>query len=141
MRANAFDPAKKIPGFLDQPPIGRQRPAGFVDWLFGSGKSTEPVVRNEPQTGPDIKVTPPAEGNFWVESFFNALTEATTLFAKRHVELVHQEDPSTVYRVREVKIECKDAPAQFHRDVLSLPALVRNRVVKSRMQKPPAGST
>ncbi len=140
MRANAVHPARKIPSFLNPPPpAGKQRGAGFVDWLFGGNHAAEPLFQTEPQAAPDIKVTPPAEGTFWVESFFNALTEATTLFAKRHVELVHQEDPLTFYRVREVKIECKDAPAQFHRDVLSLPALVRNRVVKSRMQKAPGG--
>ena len=139
MRANAFNPAKNLQSFTRPPPVAKPRGVGLVDWLFGPGNSVEGVVHTEPQAEPDIRVTPPAEGNFWVESFFNALTEATTLFAKRHVELVHQEDPLTVYRVREVKIECKDAPAQFHRDVLSLPALVRNRVVKSRMQKAPGG--
>lgn len=139
MRANAFHPAQTPPGFLKPPAPAKPRGTGLVDWLFGPGNSVQATVHTEPQAGPDITVTPPVEGNLWVESFFNALTEATTLFAKRHVELVHLEDPLTVYRVREVKIECKDAPAQFHRDVLSLPALVRNRVVKSRMQKAPGG--
>lgn len=139
MRTNAFKPDQAMPSFLNPRPESRQRGTGIVNWLFGPGNAPQTLVHTEPLPGPDIRITPPVEGNFWVESFFNALTEATTLFAKRHVELVHQEDPSTVYRVREVKIECKDAPAQFHRDVLSLPALVRNRVVKSRMQKAPGG--
>jgi hypothetical protein len=139
MRANAVKPVKDMPSFVNSHSENRQRGAGIVNWLFGPGNAPQPLVHTEPLPGPDIRITPPVEGNFWVESFFNALTEATTLFAKRHVELVHQEDPSTLYRVREVKIECKDAPAQFHRDVLSLPALVRNRVVKSRMQKAPGG--
>jgi hypothetical protein len=138
MRANAFKPVKDMPSFMHPLPENK-RGSGIVNWLFGPGHAPQSPVHQEPLPGPDIRITPPADGNFWVESFFNALTEATTLFAKRHVELVHQEDPSTLYRVREVKIECKDAPAQFHRDVLSLPALVRNRVVKSRMQKAPGG--
>lgn len=139
MRANAYNPDKELPSFMNPSPVNKPRGAGIVNWLFGPGSTPQALVHTEPAAGPEIKIAPPVEGTFWVESFFNALTEATTLFAKRHVELVHQEDPSTVYRVREVKIECKDAPAQFHRDVLSLPALVRNRVVKSRMQKAPGG--
>lgn len=126
---------------MDNPTIPfahNARSNGFLDWLFGTTPSSVPTQsQGVDKRSPQVKVEPPPTDNFWVESFFDALTEATTLFAKRHVELVTQEDPSTVYKVREVKIECKDAPAQFHRDVLSLPALVRNRVVKSRMQKAP----
>lgn len=136
MSASAFNPVEK-PSFLDNNSNTKLRTTGFLDWLFGPAQAKEPATATEPIAEPTIRVAPPIDGNFWVESFFNALTEATTLFAKRHVELVHQEDPLTVFKVREVKIECKDAPSQFHRDVLSLPALVRNRVVKSRMQKAP----
>lgn len=128
----------RMPSFMVAP-TSVQRKAGFMDWLFGAAPSNEQPapMRSEPPLKPELTVTPPTQSNFWVESLFNALTEATTLFAKRHVELVHQEDPSTVYKVREVKIECKDAPAQFLRDLASLPAEVRNRVVKSRMHKAP----
>jgi len=136
MSASAFNPVEKS-SFLDTNANAKLRTTGFLDWLFGPVQAKNPVITTDPMAEPTIKVAPPIDGNFWVESFFNALTEATTLFAKRHVELVHQEDPLTVFKVREVKIECKDAPSQFHRDVLSLPALVRNRVVKSRMQKAP----
>ncbi len=140
MNTRVFKPKSAMPSFLQTDEEPKQRAVGFLDWLFGASPAPDPILPAESpfvHNGPLIKVSPPQEGNFWVENFFNALTEATTLFAKRHVELVAQEDPSTVYKVREVKIECKDAPAQFHRDVLSLPALVRNRVVKSRMQKAP----
>jgi len=140
MNTRVLKPTNAMPRFPQTEVEPKQRGTGFMDRIFGNSRSQVPVCRTEPLTAPKdpiVKVSPPLEGNFWVESFFNALTEATTLFAKRHVELVAQEDPSTVYKVREVKIECKDAPAQFHRDVLSLPALVRNRVVKSRMQKAP----
>lgn len=137
MRPHLAPVPKNPPSFLSPPITVKPRSSGIVDWLFGAGNTAPTAMHTEPRATPDIRVTPPTEGNFWVENFFNALTEATTLFAKRHVELVHQEDPSTVYKVREVKIECKDAPTQFLRDVLSLPPLVRNRVVKSRMQKAP----
>lgn len=133
--------ANRAPSFMASP-LSVQRKAGLMDWLFGTSpsqatlpKRTDPPT--DPRNQPDLEIKPPTQSNFWVESLFNALTEATTLFAKRHVELVHQEDPSTVYKVREVKIECKDAPAQFLRDLASLPAEVRNRVVKSRMHKAP----
>lgn len=136
MSASAFNPVEKS-SFQNNNLNNKHRTNGFLDWLFGPTQAKGTTIAVEPIAEPTIKVTPPMESNFWVESFFNALTEATTLFAKRHVELVNQEDSLTLFNVREVKIECKDAPSQFHRDVLSLPALVRNRVVKSRMKKAP----
>ena len=141
MTANAFATDTNLPSFMHTPPQAKTRLSSLLTWLMSDAPANaaqDPHV-NEPTVlkPDDVLVEPPQppDSNFWVESFFNALTEATTLFAKRHVALLHNEDPSIVYSVREVKIQCQGAPAQFLRDVASLPQNVRNGVIKSRMHK------
>lgn len=141
MTANNFANDANLPSFMHTPPLGKTRVSSLLAWLMGDAPAhpAQDPNPNEPTLlkPDDVLVEPPQppDGNFWVESFFNALTEATTLFAKRHVALLHNEDPSIVYSVREVKIQCQGAPAQFLRDVASLPQNVRNGVIKSRMHK------
>lgn len=141
MTANTFANDTNLPSFMHTPPLAKTRVSSLLAWLMGDAPAhpAQDPNANEPTLlkPDDVLVEPPQppDGNFWVESFFNALTEATTLFAKRHVALLHNEDPSIVYSVREVKIQCQGAPAQFLRDVASLPQNVRNGVIKSRMHK------
>ena len=136
------DSHQELPGFMATPPAPRTRGTGMLAWLFGSPRKEEDFsLANMPlppaASEPALSVEPPQPPDsncYWIETFFNAVTDAATKFTRRHVALLHREDPSTVYAVREIKIECKAAPAQFQRDLSSLPQAVFNRVMKNRVK-------
>ena len=132
--ADGGDAVATSPTF-DNTPIKRGI-ARFIDSLMGpriNTPSAAPII-TEPDDG-GVFVMPPTDGTSWVSSFHNAVTEATTRFAQRYVALVHNELPSFGFEIRELRIECKDAPAQFLSAVLSLPQNVLNLSAKSRMGK------
>lgn len=139
--SHRHDPDQELPGFMSAPPVARTRTAGMLAWLFGSPRAEEAYMPDAPAPlptqEPALSVEPPQPPDsncYWIETFFNAVSDAATKFTRRHVALLHKEDPSTVYAVREIKIECKAAPAQFQRDMASLPQAVFNRVMKSRVK-------
>ena len=121
---------------LSEPPVKRGL-ARFLDGLLGARIDAAPLPHTPlvADSEDGIFVAPPVDGKSWIESFLNAVTEATTRFAQRHVALVHNELPTFGFEVRELRIECKDAPAQFLSAVFSLPQTVLNLSIKSRMSK------
>ncbi|MCA0215564.1 MAG: hypothetical protein LCH79_20630 [Proteobacteria bacterium] len=123
-------------GSSPRPPF--QRCPSFIDRILGIQRRAlpqPPELERYREVVVEAPITPASQ--FGIEGLFNAVTEGSTMFARRHIQLVHNEDPTTVYSVREVRIECRDAPAQFLRDVVALPQAVRNRVIKNRIQKAP----
>lgn len=137
MTSNTFQHApQNMPNFMT--PAAKTWVASLLDLIFGD---TKPYEAQEPQQEspmpqPRPEPMPPINSDS-SEAFRNALMDATTKFANRHVGMLNQINPRNVFSVREVNIEFTGAPDQFVADITDWPADVRNECIKLIMEAAP----